>query len=79
MLHTPKQTEVEKKFEELRYLRGAQLLALRRFRLSLPLVYWPDLTGIEMMLKREVTVAVELEKLGLDSTQAESITDPKWR
>lgn len=74
----PKQTELEKKIEELGYLRGAKAQIQRRFRVSLPVVFWPDLTQLEATMARERLATLELERSGVDTTEIPTLTDPKW-
>lgn len=74
----PKQTELEKKIEELSYLRGAKAMIQRRFRVSLPAVFWPDLTQLEATMARERLMTLELEREGVDTTEIPTFTDTKW-
>lgn len=75
----PKQTEREKKIEELGYLRGAKAQIQRRFRVSLPMIYWPDLTQLEATMARERFMTLELEREGVDTTEVPTLIDEKWR
>lgn len=74
----PKQTELEKKTEELAVLRGAKAMSWRRFKLDLQMIHWPALVQCQLTDEREVVLIAELEKLGVDTTQIAAIRDEKW-
>ena len=73
-----KQTELEKKTDELAVLRAAKAMSWRRLKLDLPMVHWPALAQCQLTDEREVALVAELEKLGTDTTQIAPLRDPKW-